>query len=93
MVSVFKRKQGRFYSLVYGIISLVAVVAVYVIATPIMDKLLAVGEDLLSGNTKAMELLLMIETLWHKATIPILIVSIVIYMLVSAYRKEPYQYQ
>lgn len=92
MGSVFKNRRANYSSLIYGLVSLIATVSAYVIFTPLMDEFISIGHELLDGNEVALGLLTMFETLWHKATIPLIVVSIVVYMLVSAYQKEPNQY-
>lgn len=91
MPTMLNSKSGNYYSLIYGIIAFVVTVIVYIIVTPIINKLMEIGEELLADIPAGMTLLATFETVWNKALIPVIVVSIIIYMIVSAYRREPYQ--
>jgi len=82
-------KKGNFWSLLYALVSLTTLIIIYIVFTPVIDKYLEVGNDLINSS-EGKFLLTISATLWYKVVIGILIIGIIIYVIASALQKEPY---
>ncbi|MCD6436191.1 MAG: hypothetical protein J7L15_07365 [Clostridiales bacterium] len=82
-------KKGNFWSLLYALCSLTTLIIIYIVFTPVIDKYLEVGNDLINSS-EGKSLLTLSATLWYKVVIGILIIGIIIYVIASALQKEPY---
>ena len=82
-------KKGNFWSLLYALVSLTTLIIIYIVFTPVIDKYLEVGNDLINSS-EGKFLLTLSTTLWYKVVIGILIIGIIIYVIASALQKEPY---
>lgn len=85
-----KNKKGNFWSLLYVLTSLIVLIVIYVATTPIIEELIGFAEEILPVDSEGLETIQLLSTIWFKVFIAICIVSLVIYAIASALRKEPY---
>lgn len=88
---LFSSKKGNFWAIFFSMIGFICLTFIYIAFTPMYEKMLEVGRELITDST-ALGILSMMEMIWTYAWIPGVMISIGIYMLVSGLRKEPYQY-
>jgi len=93
MKSIIKNNKGSVWGVLYFLVGIVILTTIYVVFSPVVDELFATGNDLVGEDSDAKGVLDLLNTIWYKLFIGIMIVGLIIYVIVSSLRKEPYQNQ
>ena len=93
MKLITKNKKGNMWGVLYFLVGIVILTSIYVIFTPVMDELFSTADDMVGGDSDAKGVLDLLNTIWYKLFIGIMLVGMIIYVIVSSLRKEPYQNQ
>jgi len=93
MNQIIKNNKGNVWGVMYFLVGIIVLTTIYVIFTPVMDELFNTADTLVGDDSDAVGVLNLLNVVWYKLFIAIMLVGMIIYLIVSSLRKEPYHNQ